>query len=152
MTLAPHSITFNEPVVALNGRAAFVLSKVLQGSLRGGLSLKRLLDDIGVSEQDQAAALEVAGALAELGESWRRLRLPQRGNAETRGNDEPLSSEPMAIIATAEAAALLSLGERQVRNLAAAGDLRAERTPGGPWRFLHTDVVGLRDRRARQTA
>ena len=82
----PLSRPLNEPSAIVGGRAALVLTTVLE---RHQL-LKRQLDDIGFNERDQAAAFDAADALAQAGESWRRSRLPQRGNAETRGNDEPL--------------------------------------------------------------
>jgi hypothetical protein len=137
---APRSITLTEPSAMVGGRAALVLTAVLNRR-----SLKRELEDIGFGEADQAAALEAALALAEAGESWRWSRLPRRGNAETRGNGVSPDSDVMVTVA--DAASLLRLSERRVRQLATAGDIPGERTSLG-WRFAHRDVAGLRDRRA----
>ena len=145
----PGSFTVSGPLAMISGRAAFILAAVLDCHLRNRHSLRSLLAEIGVDESDRAVALEAALNIAEAGEAW---HFRARGNAETRPQPEALTLAPMVTIDTAEAAVLLCLGERQVRNLAAAGDLPAERTPGGPWRFLHRDVVGLRERRAGRAA
>jgi excisionase family DNA binding protein len=141
---APRSITLAEPAAMIGGRAALVLTAVLNRR-----SLKRELEDIGFSEGDRAAATEAAIALAEAGESWRRSRLPQSGNAATRGNDLSLALEPMVTVD--EAGVLLGLGSRRVRQLAAAGDIPAERTSRG-WGFVRSDVVGFREARERERA
>ena len=137
------------PLVVLEGRPAFLLSAVLSGHLRNRHSLRSLLAEIGVDESDQAVAIEAALSLTEAGEEWRRSRLPQRGNAETRGNGVSPDSDVMVTVA--DAASLLRLCERRVRQLATAGDIPGERTSRG-WRFARRDVVGLRDRREARTA
>ena len=60
------------------------------------------------------------------------------------------------MIATAQAAALLSLGERQVRNLARAGDLPAserQEDPGGSFTGMSSACeTGARGRRHERRA
>jgi hypothetical protein len=134
----------------IGGRAAFILAGVIEGSLRNHLSLRALLDETGVSDRDRELVLEAALALREAGEMWRQS-FPQSGNAATRGNDGPADSEAMkrTLVSSAEAASILRCSTRRARQLAAAGDIPAERTSRG-WRFLHRDVVGLRDLREAQ--
>lgn len=137
------SRTLTEPSAVIGGRAAFVLSSVLEGSLRNRLQLRALLVEIGVSDRDRELALEGALALREAGELWRQS-FPQRGNAATRGNGSLVPSESM--LSVDEAAGIVRLSARRVRQLAAAGDIPAERTPRG-WRLAHRDVVGYREAR-----
>ena len=144
------SRTLTEPSAVIGGRAAFVLAGILEGSLRGRLSLRALLADIGVGERDQEVALEAEQALREAGDLWRQA-FPQSGNAATRGNDGPADfaavKPPRSFLTSTEAAVVSGYTARRLRQLAAAGDVPAERTSNGCWAFAHGDVVGLRDQR-----
>jgi hypothetical protein len=54
----------------VGGRAAFVLAGVLEGSLRKRLSLRALLDEIGVSDRDRELVLEAGLVLREADGPW----------------------------------------------------------------------------------
>ena len=90
--------------------------KILAGSLRDRLTFRRLLADMRLDPVSEAAAVEAFLALEEAGEGWRRSRLPQRGNAETRGSEEVLASE--AMVDSAHASRLLGVSQRRVTQLA----------------------------------
>ena len=133
------------PVAQINGQAAFVLSRVLAKGLAGRVSLMKLLEASGASESDKQAALEGALMLQSAGIRWRELQpVSAGGNAATRGKADGLDSQVMVTVP--EAAVLLQRSRRRVRQLAAAGDIPAERTSSG-WLLSHRGVVGFRDRR-----
>jgi hypothetical protein len=142
--VADASVALGESCAVIDGRAAPLVAQMLAGELRGRMPLRRIVAEMRLSPADQAAVLAAELALEDAGERWRIASLPQRGNAETRGNAEPLASEEM--VTTAHAAQVLGVPPRRVRQLRKAGDLRAVSSPGG-WSFDRAEVIAYGTRR-----
>jgi len=142
------SRTVSGPAAIVDGRGAFVLARVLAGSLRGGLKLRVLLAEIGLGPVDVEAAIAAASALADAGEAWReeRRRFPLSGNAETSGSGGEAES-----VDVSTAALLLRVTPERVRQLARAGDLDGTRTSRG-WLLVRSSVVDLCERREGKAA
>jgi hypothetical protein len=137
--------TIGGETAVIEGRAALILARILLGrNFVGGLTFEGLLAAWSLSPIDYAAALRALAALEEAGETYdRRFRI--RGNAATRGNDEPLaSSEPM--VSSHAASLLLGCSERRVRQLATGGALPGVKTPRG-WLFARSELILFRERR-----
>jgi len=133
------------PSAVIDGCGALALSRVLRGELHHGMSLRQVLADMRLPAADQAAALEAAAALEEAGETSRLERLRQSsGTAATSGNRVRAKSVPMS---TLQAAHLLHLSVRRVRQLAAAGDIPASLVGGG-YRLDQADVQAYREARS----
>jgi hypothetical protein len=132
MTERPSSTVVGD-VAIIEGRAAFRLSQLLARSLRQGLNVRQIVAEARLSPEEQAAVLCAELALSAAGERWRK----SSGNSATRGNDDALPCEAMSVTA---AARVIGRSPRRVRQLAAAGDLAAEKTPRG-WMLDRREVV-----------
>ena len=133
------------PSAIVDGRAALVLSHVLRGRLQHGLTLQRVLAEMGLSPVNQAAALAASAAIEEAGESWHILELVRK---QTR-KSEVIGSKPLARLdpmTTLEASRMLALSARRVRWLAAACVIPAEKVGRG-YLLEHADVLAYRDAR-----
>ena len=132
------------PVAMVDGRAALVLSHVLRGRLQHGLTLQRVLAEMGLSPADQAAVLAAELALEDAGQTWRISELrKQSGSPEVVGSKPSASSFPMS---TTQAARLLDLSDRRVRWLAAACVIPAEKI-GRRYLLKRCDVLAYREAR-----
>ena len=129
----------------IEARGALVLAQVLATCLRDGLNLKALLLKSGLSPVEVEAGLTAAVALRDAG--FTRLErvaaIAADGSAETPFPRDRASSKPMT---TKDVSRVLGLGERQIRNLAAAGDLPSARV-GAAYSFARADVLAFRDAR-----
>ena len=136
--------TVRGPAAIIGERGALALSRVLRGQLHHGMSLRQVLTEMRLPAADQAAALEAAAALEDVGETWRLECLRQSsGTAATSGNRVRAKSVSMS---TLQAAHLLHLSVRRVRQLAAAGDIPASLVGGG-YLLDQADVQAYRGRR-----
>jgi hypothetical protein len=131
------------PVAIVDGRAALILSHLLARSMRQGLSVRQIVAEARLSPDDQAAALRAELALEDAGQRWRIAQRKPSGNSETGGNDADLACFSMSVT---EATQVIGRSPRRVRQLAAAGDLSAVKTPRG-WMLDRREVISYRCRR-----
>lgn len=127
------------PAAIVGGCGALALSRVLRGQLHHGMNLRQVLAEMRLPAAEQAAAVSAAEALEDAGERWRLARFPQTGNAATCGNRVVA---PSKVMSTQQAANLLHLSERRVRQLAAAGDIPASLV-GSRYQFDHDAVLAF---------
>jgi excisionase family DNA binding protein len=132
-----------EPVAVIEARGALVLAQVLASCLRDGLSLKALLMKSGLSPAEVEAGLTAAVALRGAGYSRLERIVAARGTAET---PFPRDRAPSVAMTTKDASRVLGLCERQIRNLAAAGDIPSSKI-GVAYAFDRADVLAFRDAR-----
>jgi hypothetical protein len=138
MTERPSSTVVGD-VAIIEGRAAFRLSQLLARSMRQGLNVRQIVAEARLSPEEQAAVLCAELALNSAGERWWK----HSGNSATRGKEDDLPCEAMSVTA---AARVIGRSPRRVRQLAAAGDLAAEKTPHG-WMLDRREVISYRCRR-----
>jgi excisionase family DNA binding protein len=141
----PQSQATAGPVAIVEACGALVLAQVLADCLVDGLKLQTLLLKSGLTPAEVEAGMAAAAALRDAGATRleRMASISASGNAETRFPRDRASSVSMT---TKDVSRVLGLGERQIRNLAAAGDLPSARV-GAAYSFDRADVLAFRDAR-----
>jgi hypothetical protein len=118
------SSTVVGPAAIIEGRAAFILSRLLARSMRRGLSVRQIVAEARLSPADQAAVLCAERELEKAGQRWAEIR----ESAKAGESGEPLASEVMS---TRAAATLIGRTPQRVTQLIRQGVLSAIMTPRG---------------------
>jgi hypothetical protein len=141
-------VAFAEDVVLVNAHCAWFLATALENTPGGP---EGCLDRMGIRGGDARNALLGAyEALAEAGARWQAsLSASPRGNGERHLPDQPLPSETW--ISTKQAAYLLVVTPRRVRQLAEAGTLNS-RLWQGRRELVRDEVLALRELRNQRRA
>lgn len=121
--------------------AALVLHKLLPADPR------RELIHQGITGERLLVALEAVEALREAAVTWQRETVASAGgNGEGQGKPEATESGPW--ITTSEAAQILDVTTRRVRQLAEEGALSVVNREGGHLRLRTDQVLALHRRRS----
>jgi hypothetical protein len=131
----------------IGGRTAWHLGRVLaQPRLRG--QLEAMVARLAMPPEDRLDVLRACEALLKAGAEWRAISVS--GSATRARPDEGRHSECVpsgASISAQEAAAILGLSDRRVRQLAPA--LGGWEDSGGRWRFSSERIGAEREHRTK---
>ena len=131
----------------LVGFSAYAVDRLLRALLTDPATWRAVTDPL--SPRQRQALTRALRAIYEAADEWLTLEESAAGgNAATPVGQAEAASIRDDEIDTAEAAELLGLRERRVRDLAAAGVLGARRV-GGSWRYSRAAVLAFAAERRR---
>jgi excisionase family DNA binding protein len=122
----------------VSGYGAWSLDRVLRSVLGDPAAWATITGPL--SPPQRAAFIRALRTIAEAAEDWLAVEATAAGGNAATAVGPVAAGSTHDEIDTAEAARLLGLGERRVRDLAAAGCLGARRV-GAAWRFPRGSVV-----------
>ncbi len=121
------------------GYSAWALNKILRTVLGEPAAWRTIVDPLAPRQRE--ALVRALRSIAEAADSWAAVESTAASGSAAAAT-EPVASAFLHDdeIGSSQAAALLGLGERRVRDLAAAGCLGARRV-GGSWRYSRASVL-----------